>query len=271
LERSHKYLNIATVALLAVIAAGFIFMPRYNHGVIVSRVANLSQKLAAVENTVEKLNILDGNGKEEKRSAVIGKIDYIVENLKKANEDQVSFMENISSTASSLEGVIVRLGRLEKVVHAEGHPSHGSLSEEKVLQRVEPVSYSSNQAIGQRLSPNQIAEKDFEGFLDEVLEKGWLPSPNGSRAARDQIAEHKIERLKSLFTSFRSAVQAINQCEHLFIEELVEKATKEGGLLRGRGGRACTGAGRRAARTRLDIRQELGWADEAGVLFPGQG
>ncbi len=76
MSRAQTVLNFTSVVLLVVIAVGFILMPRYNYGVLTSRVGTLEGKANALEGGFEKLNFLAGPD-EEKRAAVVANIDAI--------------------------------------------------------------------------------------------------------------------------------------------------------------------------------------------------
>jgi len=222
--RFHLVLNVTTVVFLALVLVGFVAMPRYNYGHIVSRVARLEGTAAGLESGFEKVNILAG-GDEFKRAAVVAKIDFIVEKMKGHEMNLTSFMEHLAAAEARLEDFARRLGAIEG-------PSDKAAAE--VSRGERPWNPGRPQPpdpdrLAKDLggSARVIAQMGFEEFLGRVAERG-LVKLDRQAPVQDQVPEEKFSRLRSLFSSFKAAVEFINSNEYLSLESLVEEATRKG-------------------------------------------
>jgi hypothetical protein len=70
---------------------------------------------------------------------------------------------------------------------------------------------------------------DFDEFLSTAAEKG-LPPFSEASAGRPpaRMPDEKLERVRSIFSSYRSCIAMLNGSEHVLLEELVAKATRTG-------------------------------------------
>src|ERR1041384_856263 len=112
MPRAQNIVNMVALLLLIIIASGFLIMPRYNYGVLTSRIGVLEGKANSLESGFEKLNILAGPG-EEKRAAVVANINVIADNLKKLEAEMASYLEVFAQQGTQLEKHSLRIKKLE--------------------------------------------------------------------------------------------------------------------------------------------------------------
>jgi len=231
--RSQFIINILALALLSAIALGFAFMPRYNFRHVMARIATLEAKAAALESGFEKVNILAGPD-EAKRAAVVGKIDFIAESTKKLEQDVLTFLEATFDLSAAVDGISRRQWSDMKL---RQNPEAKSAAKTGVEPARDPLVGTPKPPVPtvvRRLSPRGVAQMTYEGFLEDLEEKG-----NPLIGARlDEEARNTAHgRLRVLFSSYCAFIELINQNETLLLEELVEKATRTGDYIEERDAR----------------------------------
>jgi len=224
MDRAHRFLNVTAVLLLVIIGVSILLMPHYNYAVITSLVASLGARTAALETGFEKLNILAGPG-EEKRAAVLAKLDLIATKLKKADEDFVGYLANSAQETFRLDDALRRLVRIEDQLGSQNASLVRTSFEEKANGPMSPPD-GGELAKALELTPRKLAEMVFEEFLTLAVERGLTKSGDG-KDERPTSGGVPAEA-KPIFEAFRTAILTINQSERIFVEGLVEKATRSG-------------------------------------------
>lgn len=210
-------LNVVTVILLVLIALGFLTMPRVNYGLLASRIASVEVKTAVLEDGFAKVNLLAGPH-EGIRASVVGKLDWIAEQLKKNQEDQLSFLDHLADLSTKVDDV-------ESKTRADATLAEFSKGDGQA----QPARRFADEAL-QKMSGRDYSSEPFEVFLSDLTSLGlWQeaakrPPPTGD-------ANYGSDRLRRSYAEYQSCLSLVRERQTLLIERLVGEETKNGNFV----------------------------------------